>query len=147
MRVSSPQPSVALNDEWSRASGNPTRVASSALRRHSPSEYGLDTWTTTEGLPQNLLHSVRQSRDGYLRLTSYAGFVRFDGVRFTVFDKSNTPGIATNRLGALFESADGTLWGGHRERRPDPSSPRHVRDLYDERRTPASVRPWHHRRR
>ena len=37
--------------------------------------------------------------------------------------------------------------GGHRERRPDPPSRRHVRDLHDERRTPASVRPWNYRRR
>ena len=43
-------------------------------------------------------------------MTTYDGLVRFDGVRFTVFDKTNTPGIATNRLGSLFEGRDGTLW-------------------------------------
>jgi ligand-binding sensor domain-containing protein len=37
---------------------------------------------------------------------------RFDGVRFTVFDKSNTPGISSNRFSALYESADGALWAG-----------------------------------
>ena len=73
-------------------------------------QYGVDTWTTTEGLPQNGNHSVLQARDGYLWVTTYDGLVRFDGVRFTVFDKTNTPGIATNRLGSLFESSDGALW-------------------------------------
>jgi ligand-binding sensor domain-containing protein len=35
-----------------------------------------------------------------------------DGVRFTVFDKSNTKGLSTNRFTALYENKDGTLWIG-----------------------------------
>ncbi len=73
-------------------------------------QYGVDKWTTTEGLPQNGNHSVIQAGDGYLWLTTYDGLVRFDGVRFTIFDKTHTPGIATNRLGSLFEGRDGVLW-------------------------------------
>jgi len=38
--------------------------------------------------------------------------VRFDGVRFTVFDKSNTKGLSTKRFTALYEDKDGTLWIG-----------------------------------
>jgi Two component regulator propeller len=33
-------------------------------------------------------------------------------VRFTVFDKNNTPGINTHRFTALFEDAAGDLWLG-----------------------------------
>ena len=38
------------------------------------------------------------------------GVARFDGVRFTTFDKSNTPGITTNRFAAIAEGANGDLW-------------------------------------
>ena len=48
--------------------------------------------------------------DGYLWIATLNGIARFDGVRFTIFDKSNTPGIATNRIAALAQGADGDLW-------------------------------------
>jgi signal transduction histidine kinase/streptogramin lyase len=34
-------------------------------------------------------------------------------VRFTVFDDSNTPGLASSRVTSLFQADDGTLWIGH----------------------------------
>ncbi len=40
------------------------------------------------------------------------GLARFDGVRFTVFNKGNTPGITTNRFISLYEGSDGALWVG-----------------------------------
>jgi signal transduction histidine kinase/ligand-binding sensor domain-containing protein len=58
------------------------------------------------------VRAIAQTRDGYLWLTTFDGLARFDGVRFTVFDKSNTPAITNNRLTALYEDKDGTLWAG-----------------------------------
>lgn len=75
-------------------------------------QYRIESWTTDDGLPQNSVRSVLQTRDGYLWLTTFDGLVRFDGVRFTVFDKSNTKGLSTNRFTALYEDKDGTLWIG-----------------------------------
>jgi len=75
-------------------------------------QYRFDSWTTDNGLPQNSVRSIIQSRDGYLWLTTFDGLVRFDGVRFKVFDKSNTRGLRTNRFTALYEDKDGTLWAG-----------------------------------
>ena len=40
------------------------------------------------------------------------GLVRFDGLRFTVFDKSNAKGLSSVRFSALFEDAEGNLWIG-----------------------------------
>jgi len=71
--------------------------------------YRFDHWTTDDGLPQNTVTSVVQTRDGYLWLTTFDGLARFDGVRFTVFDKSNSKGISTNRFTNLYETGDGTL--------------------------------------
>jgi len=75
-------------------------------------QYRIESWTTDNGLPQNSVRSIIQTRDGYLWLTTFDGLVRFDGVRFTVFDKSNTKGLSTNRFTALYEDKDGTLWIG-----------------------------------
>src|SRR5262249_5815960 len=74
--------------------------------------YRIDSWTTNNGLPQNSVNAILQTRDGYLWLTTADGLVRYDGVSFTVFDRSNSNGITTTRLDALFEASDGALWIG-----------------------------------
>ena len=75
-------------------------------------QYRLDNWTTDQGLPQNSVSAILQTRDGYLWLTTAAGLVRFDGLRFTVFDKSNTKGLTSVRFTSLFEDDEGDLWIG-----------------------------------
>ncbi len=74
--------------------------------------YRFDNWTTHNGLPQNSVLAITQTRDGYLWLATLDGLVRYDGVRFTIFDKSNTKGLTTNRCYSLFEDAAGALWIG-----------------------------------
>nr|MDQ3373619.1 hypothetical protein [Acidobacteriota bacterium] len=74
-------------------------------------QYRFDSWTTDEGLPQNSVYSITQTSDGYLWFTTLDGLVRFDGVNFKVFNKSNSPNLNTNRLKNVL--ADGnTLWIG-----------------------------------
>ncbi len=73
-------------------------------------QYRFDTWTTDNGLPQNGVRDITQTPDGYLWFTTFDGLVRFDGVRFTVFNKSNTKGIINNRFTGLFGGAGGTLY-------------------------------------
>ena len=75
-------------------------------------QYRFDQWTADTGLPQNSVRAVLQSRDGYLWVATLDGMARFDGVRFTIFDKSNTPGINSNRFIALYEDRNGDLWMG-----------------------------------
>ena len=75
-------------------------------------QYRFDSWTTDNGLPQNGVRGIAQTPDGYLWFTTFDGLVRFDGVKFTVFDKNNTKGIAGNRFSILFAEADGTIYFG-----------------------------------
>ena len=56
-------------------------------------DYVLRKFTVEDGLPQNSVTKIVQTSDGYLWCSTYRGFVRFDGVRFTVFDSGNTPAI------------------------------------------------------
>ncbi len=61
-------------------------------------------------MPQNSVRRIVQTSDGYLWLTTLDGLVRFDGVRFTVFNKSNSKNLPGNRFVDLFAEADDTLW-------------------------------------
>ena len=65
-------------------------------------QYTLDIWTTEEGLPQNSIDCITQTNDGYIWMGTQEGLVRFDGVRFTVFDKGNTAEIDNNYITTLF---------------------------------------------
>ena len=95
-------------------------VLSFLLGRAYPAEAGEKadnpyvqrTWTTENGLPQNSVTSIVQTRDGYLWLGTFGGLARFDGVQFTVFNTVNTAGIRSNRIRALYEDAEGNLWIG-----------------------------------
>src|ERR1700761_6356313 len=91
-------------------------LASGALPLHAldPAQplrqYGQQLWQTDNGLPQNTVHAIRQTRDGYLWLATDGGLVRFDGIDFTLFDRRSTPELRSNLIGALTETSDGTLW-------------------------------------
>ena len=90
----------------------PTACALCLITPAALAEYRFDVWTADSGLPQNSIRRILQSRDGYLWLSTSDGVVRFDGVRFTVFDKANSPGLPSNRITALYEDRDGDLWIG-----------------------------------
>src|SRR5213596_2809565 len=75
-------------------------------------QYVHDAWTGEDGLPQNSILSIAQTRDGYLWLGTWGGLARFDGVRFTVFNRGNTEGLKNNYIYALHEDHDGSLWIG-----------------------------------
>ena len=74
--------------------------------------YHYAAWTVDDGLPQNSVNSILQTRDGYLWLTTSDGLVRYDGVRFVVFSRSNSRGIGSNRFQSLYQTEDGALWAG-----------------------------------
>jgi signal transduction histidine kinase/ligand-binding sensor domain-containing protein len=73
-------------------------------------QYHFENWTTEQGLPQNSVLAIAQTRDRYLWLATYNGLVRFDGVRFTVFDTNNTDTFRTSRISELYADSSGTLW-------------------------------------
>jgi ligand-binding sensor domain-containing protein len=82
----------------------------SAVSTHA--QYRFEHWTTDNGLPQNSVFGITQTRDGYLWLATGDGLVRFDGLRFTVFDQSNSKGLGSNRFVNLYQDKEGSLWAG-----------------------------------
>ncbi len=76
----------------------------------TPARYHHETWQTEQGLPQNSVQCIRQTRDGYLWLGTREGLARFDGVRFTIFDRRTTPALLHNQIRHLLEDRAGNLW-------------------------------------
>lgn len=75
-------------------------------------QYASDVLRTSDGLPQNSVQAITQTQDGYLWFGTQEGVVRFDGVRFSVFDKHNTPALRHNSIQSLTEASNGDLWFG-----------------------------------
>lgn len=75
-------------------------------------EYLLRAWTVESGLPQNTINALLQSHEGYIWMGTSAGLVRFDGVRFKVFSRWNTPALKNDRILALYEDRNNVLWIG-----------------------------------
>ena len=76
------------------------------------SQFNASVWLTENGLPQNTVHSITQAKDGYVWIATEEGLARFDGIKFTVFDKQNTPELKSNDIRVLLEDRRGSLWIG-----------------------------------
>jgi diguanylate cyclase (GGDEF)-like protein len=76
------------------------------------SQYLHATWTTSTGLPQTSVYTIAQTTDGYLWVGTESGLARFDGVRFTIFDRKNTPALPADYISRMLGGSDGSLWIG-----------------------------------
>ncbi len=85
-------------------------ILSAVFVEGSSAQYRFDRWTTDNGLPQNGVRQITQTPEGYLWFTTFDGLVRFDGVKFTTFNKGNTKGITNNRFTGLYADKDGALY-------------------------------------
>lgn len=78
--------------------------------REALSHLGHQIWQTENGLPQNSVHAIAQTYDGYLWVGTEGGLARFDGYKFTVFDSRNTPELKSNEIRHLLAGSDRSLW-------------------------------------
>jgi signal transduction histidine kinase len=72
--------------------------------------YQIRTWETAQGLPENSATSMVQTSDGYLWVGTFDGLVRFDGVKFDVFDPSTLPELPGAGVVNLFLDGAQRLW-------------------------------------
>jgi ligand-binding sensor domain-containing protein/signal transduction histidine kinase len=87
-----------------------------ALEPTTPlANYGRQSWGMENGLPQNTVQALAQTRNGFVWLGTEAGLVRFDGNSFAVFDKNSTPALPGSDVRCLLETRDGALWIGTSE--------------------------------
>jgi ligand-binding sensor domain-containing protein/AraC-like DNA-binding protein len=74
--------------------------------------YIVTAWTIEDGLPQNSVLCVIQTRQGYIWFGTQSGLVRFDGMSFRIFNRWNSEGLKNDRVLSLCEDTGGALWVG-----------------------------------
>lgn len=92
-------------------------------------QYEHQTWRTENGLPQNSVHAITQTSDGFLWLATEGGLARFDGLKFDT-DAKNAPAafpsndlslvaklnltqqLPGKKITAVFKDRGGTIWVG-----------------------------------
>ena len=79
------------------------------------SQFRHEVWLTENGLPQNTVHSIAQTTDGYIWIGTEEGLARFDGLKFTIFNKQNTQQLKSNYIRTLLADRRGALWIGTAE--------------------------------
>jgi signal transduction histidine kinase len=75
--------------------------------------YTVTSWSTKDGLPADRVRHLWEDALGFMWIATFNGVARFDGVRFSNYDVSNTPGLANNLVNALYEDRAGNMWLGH----------------------------------
>jgi signal transduction histidine kinase/ligand-binding sensor domain-containing protein len=78
-----------------------------------PTQYTFRSWTENDGLPANSIWSLAQDGDGYLWIGTRAGLVRFDGVRFVVWEHDSDATQTGSDITAVYPARDGSLWIGY----------------------------------
>ena len=80
--------------------------------RPGSASYSRRVWQSADGLPEDFAQALAQTSDGYLWIGTSGGLVRFDGVRFAVFNRGNEPAFRDDSVYSLLTTSDGTLWAG-----------------------------------
>jgi len=85
-------------------------VVAMAVPAHAK-DYGIDRWTSEQGLPQNTVRCLLQTKDGYLWIGTGYGLARYDGVRFKGFTSEMMIASPDSiRVMEMAEDSDGVLW-------------------------------------
>ena len=73
--------------------------------------YKVEHYDSKNGMPNDFVMNTYQTKDGFIWMNSYSGYIRFDGKQFVSFNSGNTPVFKADNTSSLFtESEDSTLW-------------------------------------
>lgn len=75
-------------------------------------QYTSRAWRTEDGLPDNRVQAIAQTRDGYLWVGTRNGLAKFDGAQFVPLDVKTIFGLTNSSITCLRASPDGALWIG-----------------------------------
>ncbi len=73
-------------------------------------QYVLRSWTSEQGLPQNSIRPILQTRNGFLWVGTRGGLARFDGASFVLYKANSSNSIPNDSITGLAEDRDGSLW-------------------------------------
>jgi signal transduction histidine kinase len=77
-----------------------------ALLPKQYAQYVVEHFTTDNGLPQNSIKGLHLDHLGFLWIATEDGLCRYNGISFTLYNKSNLPFITQNRFTALHYTED-----------------------------------------
>ena len=83
-----------------------------AVEQSASGVFGHQAWTSENGLPQNSVHQILQTREGYLWVATEGGAARFNGTQFTTFNQESQSAFTSNDVCCLTEDRNGSLWIG-----------------------------------
>ena len=74
------------------------------------SEYTRSVWRVSDGLPEDTVQAMVESREGVLWIGTTGGLTRFDGARMEV--PASVQPLLAKSIFTLSSSQDGSLWAG-----------------------------------
>lgn len=87
-------------------------VRSAMASNLGAAQYVHRVFRSDSGLPENSVHAIAQTHDGFLWVGTEDGLARFDGQKFTVYDSESVPALRTNFIVSLLADSNGALWIG-----------------------------------
>ena len=73
--------------------------------------YKVTKYDSKNGMPTDFVLNTYQTKNGFIWMSTYNGYLKFDGKQFVNYNSSNTTQLKTDNNTSLFtESADSTLW-------------------------------------
>ena len=82
----------------------------SCLLLSAQSTYHIQRFTTDNGLPSNGIKGLQwDEQTGFLWIATEAGIARYNGADFLLFDRTNSPGMYSERMLFLLRTRDGRL--------------------------------------
>ncbi|MDX2473763.1 MAG: two-component regulator propeller domain-containing protein [Candidatus Krumholzibacteria bacterium] len=76
------------------------------------SQFIHNSWSSKDGLPQELVSGIAQTPDGYLWIGTQEGLVRFDGLKFHLYNHSSDPVLSKQMINVMVNGHNGDLWLG-----------------------------------
>jgi len=77
---------------------------------NSDSNWLVRVWQSDDGLPNNIVTGLAQSRDGFLWVATPVRLARFDGVHFDEFASKAVARDHDERISVLLQSGSGQFW-------------------------------------
>lgn len=99
---------TSFDDFVASNNAEPGKAAMGAGRGSLP--FTFRSWQREQGLPQNFIRALVQTRAGYLWIGTDSGVARFDGVRFVSFGERE--GLRCGAVSRMIEDSRGALWIG-----------------------------------
>lgn len=75
-------------------------------------DYTVKRFTIDDGMPSNAVNDLLLASDGYIWIGTFGGLVRFDGVKYEIFNSINTPNFTNNSILHIFEDSKQRIWIG-----------------------------------